>query len=105
MRFLTRSPRFPPGVPDGIHLRLAGLASGGAGPAGGGSRSFLGSNYLTVVSVYSMLLLSEACFWNFFGFDRSAAQFYFLAPVSFTRVMIAKNLERAVLHRRWKSSQ
>jgi ABC-2 type transport system permease protein len=42
--------------------------------------------------VYSLLLLSEACFWNFFGFDRSAAQFYFLAPVSFTRVMIGKNL-------------
>jgi ABC-2 type transport system permease protein len=58
----------------------------------GASQSFLGSNYLTVVSVYSLVLLSEACFWNFFGFDRSAAQIYFLAPIPFARVMIGKNL-------------
>ena len=50
------------------------------------SNSFLGANYLTVVSVYSLLLLSEVCFWNSFGFDRSAAQIYFLAPVPFSRV-------------------
>jgi ABC-2 type transport system permease protein len=42
--------------------------------------------------MYSLILLSEACFWNFFGFDRSAAQFYFLAPIAFSRVMIGKNL-------------
>ncbi len=58
----------------------------------GASRSFLGGNYLTVVSVYSLLLLSEVCFWNSFGFDRSAAQIYFLAPVPFSRVLIGKNL-------------
>jgi ABC-2 type transport system permease protein len=57
-----------------------------------GAVPFFARNYLTVVSVYSLLLLSETCFWNVFGFDRSAAQFYFLAPVSFTRVLIAKNL-------------
>ena len=45
-----------------------------------------------MVSVYSLLLLSEACFWNSFGFDRSAAQIYFLAPVPFSRVLIGKNL-------------
>jgi ABC-2 type transport system permease protein len=39
-----------------------------------------------------LLLLSEVCFWNSFGFDRSAAQFYFLAPVPFSRVLIGKNL-------------
>lgn len=58
----------------------------------GGAQSFLGTNYLTVVSVYSLLLLSEACFWNSFGFDRSAAQIYFLAPIPFARVLIGKNL-------------
>ena len=84
-------PTIPPGVPHGIHVRLADLAAGGLGGQNS-SQSFLGSNYLTVVSVYSLLLLSEACFWNFFGFDRSAAQFYFLAPVPFSRVMIGKNL-------------
>jgi ABC-2 type transport system permease protein len=39
-----------------------------------------------------LLLLSEVCFWNSFGFDRSAAQFYFLAPVPFSTVLIGKNL-------------
>ena len=56
------------------------------------SRSFLGSNYLTVVSVYSLLLLSEVCFWNSFGFDRSAAQIYFVAPVPFWVVLVGKNV-------------
>src|ERR1019366_1245315 len=58
----------------------------------GMTQSFLGNNYLTVVSVYSLLLLSEVCFWNSFGFDRSAAQIYFLAPIPFSRVLIGKNL-------------
>ena len=38
------------------------------------------------------MLMSEVCFWNVFGFDRGAAQFYFLAPVSFARVLVSKNL-------------
>jgi ABC-2 type transport system permease protein len=58
----------------------------------GATQSFLGNNYLTVVSVYSLLLLSEVCFWNSFGFDRSAAQIYFLAPIPFSSVLIGKNL-------------
>jgi ABC-2 type transport system permease protein len=56
------------------------------------SQSFVAANYLTAVSVYALLLLSESCFWNSFGFDRAAAQFYFLAPVPFSRVLIGKNL-------------
>jgi len=91
VRFLTRSPRFRlvflMGFTFGLLVWLP-VALGRQGV----SQSFLSTNYLTVVSVYSLLLLSEACFWNFFGFDRSAAQIYFLAPVPFTRVMIAKNL-------------
>jgi ABC-2 type transport system permease protein len=39
-----------------------------------------------------LLLMSEICFWNSFGFDRSAAQFYLLAPISFSRVLMSKNL-------------
>jgi len=54
--------------------------------------TLLRSHYLTAVSVYSLLLLSESCFWNSFGFDRSAAQIYFLSPVPFGRVLAAKNL-------------
>jgi ABC-2 type transport system permease protein len=91
IRFLTRSPRFRlvflMGFTFGLLVWLP-VAFGRQET----SQSFLGSNYLTVVSLYSLVLLSEACFWNFFGFDRSAAQIYFLAPVSFYRVMIGKNL-------------
>jgi ABC-2 type transport system permease protein len=91
VRFLTRSPRFRlvflMGFTFGLLIWLP-VALGRPGA----SQSFLGTNYLTVVSVYSLVLLSEACFWNFFGFDRSAAQIYFLAPIAFSRVMIGKNL-------------
>jgi ABC-2 type transport system permease protein len=91
VRFLTRSPRFRlvflMGFTFGLLIWLP-VALGREGA----SQSFLGTNYLTLVSVYSLLLLSESCFWNFFGFDRSAAQMYFLAPVPFSRVMIGKNL-------------
>jgi ABC-2 type transport system permease protein len=91
VRFLSRSPRFRlvflMGFTFGLLIWLP-VALGREGS----SRSFLGSNYLTVVSVYALVLLSEACFWNFFGFDRSAAQVYFLAPIPFTRVLIGKNL-------------
>jgi ABC-2 type transport system permease protein len=91
LRFLVRSPRFRlvflMGFTFGLVIWLP-LALGRSGLA----KSALSTNYLTVVSVYSLLLLSEVCFWNSFGFDRSAAQFYFLAPVPFSRVLIGKNL-------------
>ena len=91
IRFLARSPRFRlvfmMGFTFGLVIWLP-MALG----RNSSSHSFLGANYLTVVSVYSLLLLSEVCFWNSFGFDRSAAQIYFLAPVPFSRVLIGKNL-------------
>jgi ABC-2 type transport system permease protein len=91
IRFLVRSPRFRlvflMGFTFGLVIWLP-LALG----RGGLTKSALSTNYLTVVSVYSLLLLSEVCFWNSFGFDRSAAQFYFLAPVPFSTVLIGKNL-------------
>jgi len=91
IRFLIRSPRFRlvflMGFTFGLVIWLP-LALGKSGL----SKSILGTNYLTVVSVYSLLLLSEVCFWNSFGFDRSAAQLYFLAPVPFWRVLVGKNL-------------
>jgi ABC-2 type transport system permease protein len=91
IRFLTRSPRFRlvflMGFTFGLMIWLP-LAFGGSG----GAQSVLGGNYLTAVSVYSILLLSEVSFWNSFGFDRIAAQVYFLAPVRFSQVLIAKNI-------------
>ena len=91
VRFLTRSPRFRLVFLMGFTFGLLVWLPVALGRQGG-AQSFLGTNYLTVVSVYSLVLLSEACFWNSFGFDRSAAQVYFLAPVAFSRVMIGKNL-------------
>ena len=91
IRFLARSPRFRlvflMGFTFGLVIWLP-ISMGQTAI----SRSFLGSNYLTVVSVYSLLLLSEVCFWNSFGFDRSAAQIYFLAPVPFWLVLAGKNV-------------
>ncbi|MEO8050071.1 MAG: hypothetical protein ABI833_06605, partial [Acidobacteriota bacterium] len=90
-RFLVRSPRFRlvflMGFTFGLVIWLP-MVFVPRGPLGG----FFVRNYLTVVCVYSLMLMSEVCFWNAFGFDRSAAQFYFLAPVSFRRVMIGKNV-------------
>ncbi|MGH9648543.1 MAG: hypothetical protein ACRD4E_17195, partial [Bryobacteraceae bacterium] len=91
VRFLTRSPRFRLVFLMGFTFGLLVWLPVAMGRQGG-AQSFLGTNYLTVVSVYSLVLLSEACFWNSFGFDRSAAQIYFLAPIPFSRVMIGKNL-------------
>jgi len=59
---------------------------------GSESPSALSSNFLTVITLYSMLLLGEVCYWNSFGFDRSAAQAYFVFPVPIRTVLIAKNI-------------
>jgi ABC-2 type transport system permease protein len=91
IRLLARSPRFRlvfmMGFTFGLVIWLP-LAMGRKGL----TQEFMGQHYLTAVSVYSLLLLSEVCFWNSFGFDRSAAQFYFLAPIPFSSVLKAKNL-------------
>lgn len=60
-----------------------------------GVPSSWGPSFLTPASAYSLLMLGEVCIWNIFGFDRSAAQMYFVAPVPFTRVLMAKNLAAA----------
>jgi ABC-2 type transport system permease protein len=95
VRFLSRSPRFRlvflMGFTFGLLVWLP-VALGRPGM----SSFFLRSNYLTVISVYSLLLLSEACFWNSFGFDRSGAQIYFLAPIPFATVLIGKNITALV---------
>jgi ABC-2 type transport system permease protein len=40
--------------------------------------------------------LSDTLFWNIFGFDRSAAQVYFLVPVKTSMVLLGKNLAAAI---------
>jgi ABC-2 type transport system permease protein len=60
-----------------------------------GTPSTWGPSFLTPASAYTLLMLGEVCIWNVFGFDRSAAQMYFVAPLPFARVLIAKNLAAA----------
>jgi ABC-2 type transport system permease protein len=60
-----------------------------AAPSGG---SWMANNFLSMVAANALLLLSEVCFYNTFGFDRSAAQMYFLVPVRPATVMAAKNI-------------
>jgi ABC-2 type transport system permease protein len=90
IRFLARSPRFrlvfTMGFTFGLVIWL---------PMASRSRTHTGvmsDNYLTLVCVYALMLLGDVCFWNTFGFDRKAAQMYFVAPVKFRTVLIAKNI-------------
>jgi ABC-2 type transport system permease protein len=96
LRFLSRAPRFRLVFLMGFSFGLliwAPIAFGRAST----QHSFLTDNYLTMVSVYALLLLSDALFWNCFGFDRSAAQIYFLVPVKMSTVLAGKNLAAAFL--------
>ena len=96
LRFLSRAPRFRLVFLMGFSFGLliwTPIAFGRLST----ERSFLSDNYLTMVSVYALLLLSDALFWNCFGFDRSAAQVYFLVPVKMSTVLAGKNLAAAFL--------
>jgi ABC-2 type transport system permease protein len=96
LRFLSRAPRFRLVFLMGFSFGLliwAPIAFGRLST----ERSFLSDNYLTMVSIYAILLLSDALFWNCFGFDRSAAQVYFLVPVKMSTVLAGKNLAAAFL--------
>jgi ABC-2 type transport system permease protein len=55
-----------------------------------------GPSFLTAAGGYTLLMLGEVSIWNIFGFDRSAAQMYFVAPVPFSQVLLAKNLAAAI---------
>lgn len=54
-------------------------------------------HFFVIVCAYAVLLLSDALIWNFFGFDRSAVQFYLLAPVRVLDVLIAKDIAAAAV--------
>jgi ABC-2 type transport system permease protein len=91
LRFLTRTPRFrlvfTMGFSFGLLIWLP-MAFGRTGMR----HSLLADNYLTLVSVYALLILSDALFWNCFGFDRGAIQLYLLAPLKFSLVLTGKNI-------------
>ena len=98
VRFLSRAPRFRlvffMGFTFGMILWLPiALGRGGRGmweaPA---SDSMLSGNFFTIICIYALTLLGEVAFWNNLGFDRAAGQMYFLAPVPFWQVLLAKNI-------------
>jgi ABC-2 type transport system permease protein len=91
MRFLSRAPRFRLVFLMGFSFGLLIWAPMAFGKAGA-QHSIMADNYLALVSVYALLLLSDALFWNAFGFDRGAVQVYFLAPVKMSTVLAGKNI-------------
>lgn len=54
--------------------------------------AFLSNNFLVITTLYGLLILSDSLLLNVFGFDRRATQIYFVSPVLFRSVLIAKNL-------------
>jgi ABC-2 type transport system permease protein len=86
LRSLARTPRFRTvfimGFTFGLAVWFPTIASHSTRPAW----------FLTVVSVYALILLGQVSYWNCFGFDRSAAAFYFAAPPPISKVLAGKNI-------------
>jgi ABC-2 type transport system permease protein len=59
-------------------------------------QGFWTGNFLPVVNLYGLLLMSDALLLNIFGFDRRAAQIFFVVPVPFETVLRAKNLTAVI---------
>ena len=60
------------------------------------SSSAMVDNFLTMVCLYSLALLGQVTYWNAFGFDRSAAQAYYVLPVPISRALVGKNLAASI---------
>ncbi len=92
LRSLMRSPRFRivflMGFSFGLLIWLP--------MAFGERRGVMADHFLVIVSGYAVMLLSEVTIWNVFGFDRTAAQMYWVAPVSATQAVMAKNASAAI---------
>lgn len=86
LRTLARSPRFRTvfimGFTFGLAVWFPTIAAHANRPPW----------FLTVVSVYALILLGQVSYWNCFGFDRSAAAFYFAAPQPISTVLAGKNI-------------
>jgi ABC-2 type transport system permease protein len=93
LRSLLRTPRFR------VVLGMATLFSAiifFPMTFGKGGSGFLARNYIAFINTYGMLILGEVLLWNFFGYDRRAAQLYYITPVRFAQVLRAKNLVAAI---------
>ena len=94
LRFLMRAPRFRLMLLMGCVLGQVLWLPQAIGRHSAGSA--IGSNYIVFCAMYSLLILGDNLFWNSFGFDRSAAQLFFVTPVEFSRVLMAKNVIAAI---------
>lgn len=54
--------------------------------------SWVRENFLSVVDLYGLLLMADSLVWNAFGFDRGAAQFWFLNAPGLRLALAAKNV-------------
>ncbi|MBL8175234.1 MAG: hypothetical protein JNK48_11240 [Bryobacterales bacterium] len=88
LRSLARSPRFRIVFLMGFSFGLLIWLPMAFGRRGG----IMAEYFLPFTAAYSVMLLSEVTIWNLLGFDRSAAQLYWLAPLPTRSVFVAKNL-------------
>ena len=93
LRSLVRTPRFR--VVFGMACVFSALIFFPMAFGTTGSR-FMARNYLAFINTYGMLIVGDVLLWNIFGFDRRAAQLYFVTPVSLAQVIKAKNLVAAI---------
>lgn len=89
LRVLSRSPRFR--LTFGMACLLSVIVFFPL--AYGRARStVVAQNFLPAMNLYGLLIVGETLLWNAFGFDRRAAQIYFVAPVPLATVFRAKNI-------------
>jgi ABC-2 type transport system permease protein len=92
LRSLSRTPRFRMVFIMGFSFGLIVWLPISFGTQQGTQSSLIAEHYLTIVSVYALTLLGQVSYLNTFGFDRSAAQIYFSAPVSMASSLASKNI-------------
>ena len=61
-----------------------------------GRNQFLVTNFLVVVTLYGLLILSDSLMLNIFGTDRGACELYFAAPLNLRTVFQVKNIVAAI---------
>ena len=105
LRTLARTPRFRLVFILGFTFGLVVWLPLIFGRRAAGVASIVGDNFLTLVCLYALALLGQVTYWNAFGFDRSAAQAYFVLPAPISRALVGKNLAAGVfvISKCWRS--
>jgi ABC-2 type transport system permease protein len=94
LRTLARAPRFRTVFIMGFSFGLAVWFPAMAGSHG--AFRPMPRYFLVVVAVYALTLLGQVSYWNCFGFDRSAAAVYFIAPQPRRTTLVGKNIASLV---------